>query len=522
MDLKKSELRQKLGEPLNALFEGYSFIPSGDHWRLSKDVQLSLKWIRGSLPKDIGESYRIVLAELAKKYAAGTVARFDSEFRNFVKWAIKQKGRFTEAATGELLGYRQHLGARNESALHSVSFLLRYWHSRRLPGVADSVIILLGEWRIRGGIKGLPVRIRCPNTGPLTDIEFEALHTALSQAYERGEMELDAFALTMLFVATGRRPRQLGDLKSKDLQAIAGIGGRYEYFLDIPRIKQRSGSWRAEFRGYALGENMAWLVNKLLEINRARLLKIIPDASKELFQELPLFPLWREITATSGEEREGVLATMKTIYYHKTTDSLRKMVRDCTDLLKVQSDRIPGPIRIFPTRLRRTIGTRAAREGYGPLIIAELLDHTDTQNVKVYAEDVPENVDAINLAVAKQLAPMAQAFSGVLIDHESQAKRGDDLSSRVRTRGGKVAGNCGHYGFCGALAPIACYTCLHFQPWIDGPHEEILRRLNEENKNIRKQTGDSTIASISNRTMLAIAEVVRRCKLRRAALKMAK
>ena len=47
--------------------------------------------------------------------------------------------------------------------------------------------------------------------------------------------------------------------------------------------------------------------------------------------------------------------------------------------------------------------------------------HTDTQNARVYTENVPEHVDAINEAVARQLAPLAQAFAGVVIKKASDA-----------------------------------------------------------------------------------------------------
>jgi hypothetical protein len=92
-----------------------------------------------------------------------------------------------------------------------------------------------------------------------------------------------------------------------------------------------------------------------------------------------------------------------------------------------------------------------------------LLNRSDDQNARVYTENVPEHVNAINEAIARQLAPLAQAFAGVLVDQEADAIRGKDRASRVRADSGNGTGSCGHFGFCGALAPIACYTCKHFQ-----------------------------------------------------------
>jgi len=145
-----------------------------------------------------------------------------------------------------------------------------------------------------------------------------------------------------------------------------------------------------------------------------------------------------------------------------------------------------------------------------------LLDHTDDQNARVYTENVPEHVDAINEAMARQLAPLAQAFAGVLVRSERDALRGDDPTSRVRTDSGSAAGTCGHYGFCGALAPIACYTCRHFQPWIDGPHENVLHGLLAERDRIRQLTQDKVIAAINDRAIFAVTQVIQMCEARRS------
>jgi hypothetical protein len=168
------------------------------------------------------------------------------------------------------------------------------------------------------------------------------------------------------------------------------------------------------------------------------------------------------------------------------------------------------------------VGTRAAAEGHGELIIAELLDHTDTQNVGVYVEAVPGMIERIDRAVAMQLAPLAQAFAGVIIENESQARRAGDPSSRICgpqfDASMKPMGNCGKHGFCGLFAPIACYTCYSFQPWLDGQHEAVLEHLITERERLLASS-DIRIASINDRTILAVAEVVRRCEEIRDGLK---
>ena len=113
-----------------------------------------------------------------------------------------------------------------------------------------------------------------------------------------------------------------------------------------------------------------------------------------------------------------------------------------------------------------------------------------------------------------QLAPYAQAFAGVLVDTEKEARRGNDPSSRIRSEEGNGIGTCGEYGFCGANVPIPCYTCMHFQPWLDGPHEEVYQDLLAKREEVVNITGDLQIAAVLDRTIIAVADVILRCKVR--------
>jgi hypothetical protein len=98
-----------------------------------------------------------------------------------------------------------------------------------------------------------------------------------------------------------------------------------------------------------------------------------------------------------------------------------------------------------------------------------------------------------------------------MIRSEKEAVRGNDPSSRI-SNGNKNVGSCGSYGFCDALAPIACYTCAHFQPWLEGPHDEILDGLIQERERVKDLTGDIKVASANDRLIHAVSDVVHRCQ----------
>lgn len=497
--------------------EGYSFEPQVRKWQISHDVCIYLSWIDDFLDPCLHNSYLNVLRYYAEKYSAGHTCNLSDRFRDYAKYISEKCGIINKIAADDLISYRSILSREHEWYLGSIRVFLKSWFDLGYSGIDADVPQLLNGWTLRGNIKGRAVQTFCPFTGPLSNLEYEALQLALIDAFELREISLDDFVLVQLFMITGRRPSQIGDLKLKDV-IEANSDGLQSYLLNVPRRKQRGTNWREQFKSFALTSEVGITLKVLIENHKKKFRAFINNAlqSESDLELLPIFPNWSVIEQAIKEETlENVLSLLKGQGFHCITNEFRLRLDNVVTALKIPSERTGQNLRIFPTRLRRTLATRAAREGYGELIIAELLDHTDTQNSRIYTENVPEHVDAINNAVAMQLAPLAQAFSGMLVDRESDANRGDDLSSRVKSDKGNI-GTCGLHGFCGAATPVACYTCRQFQPWLDAPHQELLNSLISEQERIFNITQDPVMSTINNRTIIAVAEVVRQCDLRRA------
>jgi integrase len=493
--------------------DGYVFDPAAFHWKLSRDRTISLQWVDGALSVTLAASFIKVLTHYAVLYSADHAGNMCDRFRTFALWMRNQK--FGDRVTsGALISYRHTLDRKNEWYLGSISGFLATWVELGLPGVDDDVASLLDGWTLRGNIKGAAVQTQCPLMGALSDLEYEALQLRLLDGFELREVGLADFVLVTLFSGTGRRPSQLGDLKGGDLIEASSSDGLREFLLNVPRRKVRGGGWRVEFKAVALTPEIGSALSALIAENEAKLRTLCEGVGSDLLKLLPIFPAWNVVRDAIQDGSNALRQMLATDRAHVTTRAIRSRLERTVTALSVLSERTGKPIRVFPLRMRRTLGTRAAREGYGPLIIAELLDHSDTQNACVYTENVPEHVDAINEAVARQIAPRAQAFAGVLVRDEGEALRGSDPTSRVRTGGGGVAGTCGHFGFCGALAPIACYTCRHFQAWLDGPHDEVLQGLLIERERIQGITQDKGIAAINDRTIFAVTQVIQVCEAR--------
>ncbi|MBX8509549.1 site-specific integrase [Pseudomonas cichorii] len=476
--------------------DGYEVAIFSDHWKLNKDIGFFLDHLPEWLDSEIKRAFLQVLSIYAQTSSAPYTMAVFRRFRHYF-----------ESTTGPLLfspesviSYRSALEG-EDWHLSSMRAFIRTWVSLGYEGVPGETLKMMEGWRIKGNEKGYAVQSMCPESGPLTDIEMEGVVSRLIDCYSDGSLSLREVCYAMILALTGRRPSQIAALKVKDLLFR---GGRY--LINFPRAKQKYGVWRASFKKYQIVEDLWTLLQEQAESSKSAFVEACGDKfNADLIPELPLFPA---IKYYDGGVELGI--QLSGDYLHARVAELSYVMTKVKEKVAVISERTGAITHLNPYRFRYTLGTNLAREGRGEYIIAEALDHSDIQNVGVYVKNIPDIVKRIDKAVALQLAPFAQAFQGVIVRDEAKARRGEDRASRVCSAGGNV-GTCGSYGFCGALAPIACYTCSHFQPWLDGPHELVLDDLLRERDNVRDTTGDLKIASVNDRLILAVSNVVTRC-----------
>ncbi len=485
---------------------GIEFDPRADIWKFRDAVgTVHLRFSNLIAAHHLIQSTKPVLLWYAENASSQTMKAYFSRLVHFFRVLASQYGEpLVEISSIEILNYRAMLTGRSMPMLGGLSPILRRWHVLGIPGVTDDAAKLLNELRIPGGQKGAAVLTMDPYEGPFSDIEFQAIQAEMNSAYAEDRLSPSDHVMTLLFMALGQRPIQYAALKVCDVGYDIADDGTVTYALRVPRAKQHNRLIRDEFTNRLLVPQIGELVVALAKEVESSFVNLLADP-----KQAPLFPAKR----SRGNEPKG-------FEYHATAAAVSQNLSATLTSLDVQSERTGGALNITAYRFRRTTGTRAAMEGHGELVIAELLDHTDTQNVGIYVEAVPQIVERIDRAMALHMAPMAQAFVGKIITNEAEAARSGDPSSRVCDPrfdpSMKPMGNCGKHGFCGFLAPIACYTCRSFHPWLDGPHEAVLDYLITERERLLAGS-DTRIASINDRTILAVAEVVRRCQeLRKA------
>lgn len=486
--------------PLTAKTRGDAvFEPASDHWELREATRkLHADFTSFPLVQDVKTALKATLVWYAENSSLSHLKNLYYQSREFFEFKLDQTGELiSEVTAADILNYKACLGKQKEWYVGVLSGLIRKWGALGYGGVSADAVILLKQLTLKGNRKGVATATRDPYTGPFTDIELEALQHALNEAFGRQEVKLSDYVLAWLVMTLGQRATQYAALKVSDVGKVINSEGLESFVVRMPRAKTRDSDARGAFKERVLVPEIGRLVVEYADTVRERFRGVLPDV-----ENAPLFP-----TAQAEGNVEGYA-------YHSTSQQIGCILSKTLKRLNVVSERTGDFMNITPKRFRQTIGTRAAEEGHGELVIAELLDHSDTQNVGVYVSSTPAVVERINKTLAMTLAPLAQAFAGKLIAGPFEATRAGDPSSIIRApaiiNSFEGMSSCGKHGFCGFMKPVACYTCSSFEPWLDGPHEQILEYLLAERERLLSTT-DPRIAKVNDRTIYAVAQVVQLC-----------
>ncbi len=481
---------------------GVHFDPNEDNWKvLDSNKCVYFNFNRLKLKKKYLYSLKKIFKWYLENYSITHASNMFEQFVSICSFlCMEQTDIINEISDTNLINYRGYLGRRKEWYLGSLSGFLKKWYEMGDSCLTKEAYGYLRGIKIKGNTKGEAVATMDPVVGPFTDIELELIQTAINNSYAKNEIKTDDYILIWLFMIYGSRPIQFAQMKIKDVIFAKRNDSSYEVFLNIPRAKNRKGA-RSEFKKRIVPNSFSDLIFNYTEEIKNKFKDIFPNVSEA--------PLFFNNTSISYNEDNNYL-----LKYHLTTSQLSSKIENVLNHLKLKSERTNDFMHITPIRFRRTIGTRAAVEGHGSLIIAEILDHSDTQNAQVYVESRPEIIERLDRALALYMAPIAQAFSGTLVKDKSKAIRANDPEADIINpsidKTCTPSGKCGSHSFCGQMSPLACYTCSSFQAWIDGPHEAVLQHLLRERERLLEVT-DYRIASVNDKTIMAVAQIVKAC-----------
>ncbi|MGL1957888.1 MAG: site-specific integrase [Colwellia sp.] len=489
-------------------YTGRVFNPNNDRWEIDANRAITLDHLH-ELDEQTSNSARNALSFFAQRRSADYTYGLSYSLSLYIDETESDVINITS-----LLNFKASLSKSELYKFGVLRALLKKWYQLGYPGVNREIIDFIYQFKISGNKKGAAVKSLDPEKGPYSDIEFEAIRFKLDQFYAEGRVSLEEIVLSSLVIESGRRGIQISFLRIKDFVIDVNTLEQPFYSLNIPRAKQRNSSFRGQFKQFAMNEVLGCLTELYIEEMKETLFsKLKNKLTKDEFLELPLFPNVKMLFELDNSEL--LVEALPSRELHRKSSLINELLVYTVKKLGIISERTSEPLKISCVRFRYTLGTRASREGYGKSIIAELLDHNDDQNADVYTKNVPDKGAKISSFMDVKLIKFAEAFQGRIVLKEKDAIRGGDISSRIQDDNGKNIATCGSFGDCYENAPVACYLCKKFQPWLDAPHKLILKKLVDEREEIEKITNDQTISSINDRAIIAVMQVIKMCSERK-------
>lgn len=385
-----------------------------------------------------------------------------------------------------ILWYLERL--RTKSLGYQFHYIKKWYASsadRLLDGFEDEIVFAIEDIEVGGNSKGFAVLSADPELGPLT--EFEEM--ALRQALIRDDGPIEERAALWLAFAFGTNPANLALLREEDfVRNHFSRDTPSAYFLKMPRIKKHQPE-RTDFKIRSVDNPLADIIEELVVRNAG----MAPHDSIR-----PLFRI--------KEPRQSLAAgPLRDYAHHPAASMITGLIATCVARLGVKSPRTGEPLKVTTRRLRYTFASKMVRMGVPPRELAELLDHTDTQNIQVYYKADSRFVERLDATIAQYLGPIIRAFMGEIINRVKGAK---DL---IPFRDLPELGQCGASFVCGLSAPRNCYSCGKFKAFSDGPHEAILIDL-IGNRNELLEAGAERMAQQLDPTILAVGEVIARIR----------
>ncbi|WP_290594889.1 site-specific integrase [Arenimonas sp. SCN 70-307] len=370
-----------------------------------------------------------------------------------------------------------------------------------LPNFLDSVALTLEQRTIGGSAKGQAVLSNDPHEGPISFVEDVRVETAIARDFDHLDRmqtaDLQSLVAVLLSKSFGLYGAHLQLINEADYQVEVLPDGRAVHWLHVPRLKKRGVRAVVGSRRRRLSDRLAASINLLKQRNAADCGR--SSHIQSLGGEVPLF--------LTRKPRERFIGTTLEV------DAYRWRLAYFVDSMSRFAKRHGLNFRLAPRRLRYTFATRLVDEGCSPLELADALDHTDLQHVMVYFNSRGGVVRQLDAAMALRLAPLANAFLGRIVPRPPFSAGSDAVSSVIKFRGGssdlRDVGHCS-ISTCGLDAPLACYTCPKFEPWVDGPHGFVLDELVKDRKRKVELGFDGRIVQVHDRTILAVADVVRK------------
>ncbi|EAQ6107022.1 site-specific integrase [Salmonella enterica subsp. diarizonae] len=431
---------------IQAKQRGYYVNIYDDKWKLDNNNNINVGTVSRIINPELIDGYLNTLSFYARNYSSAYVRKINGIMKDFLK-----KTASTFISESDILNYRSLLTEVNIQRLILLRCFFKKWHSLGYYGIDDNAITLMEAMRLKAKSAGTIVKQEDPEKGALTNNEHKALNESMFNAYKNKKITLQELSSALLVSFTGRRASQIVALKFKDIVREKNSDGNDFFFINIPRIKQGI-EFRKEFRMLSID---GFIYKLLMQQVNFSISLIEGHIGRTLFSEEK-----NEVAVFLDKKNYKMLNEINGFYdvlvsdrLHASKNTVSLSLKKIVEKENVMSERTGERMKINAYRLRYTLGTKLAREGYSSQIIAELLDHSSTATVGIYTENLPDNSIKINEAVSDNLGFLAGVFLGKI-------KLNEITSNDVFTMNS--------YSSCTEYSTISCHGCIHFKRFKDG------------------------------------------------------
>jgi len=465
-------------------FDGQRIDTAGSLWVVRSCIDggqlLTIRWRlideSPSLTVPARRAVRAYIADRITRKKPSTVVNDFWFFVRFQRWLrVHRKSRFDwpdldEDSARSFFTHAMRTADRGNTFSRLRTFY-RWGVARRIRGFTPRMLRVLESITAVGNAKGHRVRFRDVLRGPFSPDELLLIRRAIVAGKGTDEDR----AIVMLHLELGHNVLATVRLKNGNLIRIETSNAPL-YQLDVPRIKKRTAGLQTKRRPISVT------------------LGVLLESLKRGSTRDPLFG-W-----LSAENPE---------------DSVRTAMNRFSAAAGLVSPRTDKRLFLSPRRFRYSIATHMAEEGASIFHIAELLDHSDTQNVRVYVETASSIADPVAKATDSALAPLVERFQGKIV--QSSALSGPEIIPATAPHLGLNRLDLGGIGFCGRdvrkdglcrlFPPASCYLCPSFAAFRDGPHQQVLDSLERFLKSTESQNDPRIIAQLED-VRIGITEVI--------------
>lgn len=366
---------------------------SHSKWNISESITLNIDSL--SVVVNAFIPIKTTLAYFAINYSATYTKKMFYAIKHYIKVCNREDDLFSKDC---IRYYYKVVNSLDYTHAETVKYFFIKMSTLYPSLFSAEAILFLGNVKVKKIYANKYIKTHDYKKGPFSDSQLKVIIDSISIAYKEEKVSLSNYLLTILVAYSGRRPMQISQLEAGDLLAFNG-----EYFLNIPRIKQRNG-YRKEFRKLQIPEKLFTQLTYLVEAVSSLVSETLKvDLSEKQKRKLPIFintyPFKKGCVDLNMVESGGLKLAPYAITL-KIRNTINRSINEYQAYLGSINSR----------RFRYSLGTKVAQLGYSPSLIANILDHSSINSVMSYIKNTAENGKRINEAVNELMKPLANKF----------------------------------------------------------------------------------------------------------------